>query len=195
MRPLPATKMVKILDKKAQKEALDIARKTLEAYFAGQSFQPSVRSSSLKKKMGAFVTLKKEGQLRGCIGQFAPPYPLWQTIQKMTLAAAFQDPRFPPLQPTELEQVTIEISVMTPRKPIRHWQEIRLGEDGVVIEKDGREGVFLPQVAQETGWSLEEFLSQLCWQKAGLPPDCYRHPETKIYTFQVQIITEERKTS
>jgi len=180
------------LDRSAQKEALQLARQTLQQYLT-QSTIPSFTPQNpvLKQKLGAFVTLRKNGQLRGCIGRFEPDEPLWQVIQRMVIAAATQDYRFPPVKAEELDKIKIEISVMTPKKRLDDWRKIRLGKDGVVIEKGNRGGTFLPQVATETGWSLEEFLSQLCSQKAGLPPNCYQDPQTTIYVFQAQVFEEE----
>ncbi len=109
----------------------------------------------------------------------------------MALAAAFDDPRFPPLSEDELKEIKIEISIMTPRQKIDDWKKIELGKHGVVIQNGPRSGTFLPQVATETGWSLEEFLGQLCTQKTGLPEDCYKDPKTNIYTFEVQIFEEK----
>jgi len=179
------------LDSAAQKEALAIARQTLKEYLVSQKIpQIKPKNKALEKKLGAFVTLEKNGQLRGCIGQFEPDQPLYQVIQQMAVAAAVQDHRFSPVTADELDQLTIEISVMRPKKKISDWRKINLGVNGVVIEKEGRSGTFLPQVATDTGWSREEFLSQLCSQKAGLPPDCYKDPKTTIYTFQAQVFKE-----
>jgi AmmeMemoRadiSam system protein A len=180
------------LNQDAQKEALTIARQTLEEYLnSGEILEINPKSQALLQKLGAFVTLKKNGQLRGCIGSFEPNEPLYQTIQKMAIAAATQDLRFPPVTSDELKDIKIEISVLSPRKKINDWKEIRLGKDGVVIQKGNRSGTFLPQVATETGWNLEEFLSQLCSQKAGLPSNCYKDTDTNIYIFQAQVFEEE----
>jgi hypothetical protein len=178
-------------------EALALARQTLETHLSGLPL-PTLRlggeggpiSPTLSKPLGAFVTLEKNGELRGCIGEFEPKEPLWRVIQKMSIAAATEDPRFPKVTAEELPDIKIEISVMTPRKKIDNWEKIRLGVDGVVVQYGNRGGTFLPQVATETGWSLEEFLSQLCSQKAGLPPHCYKNPTVSLYTFEVQIIKE-----
>jgi len=180
------------LDQTAQTEALQVARQTLEEYLKTEN-TPSLtpKSLKLKDKFGAFVTLKKNEELRGCIGRFEPDKPLFQVIQQMAIAAAAKDHRFPPVTLKELPEIKIEISVMTPKKKISDWQKINLGVDGVVIEKGGRSGTFLPQVAVETGWSLTEFLSQLCAQKAGLSPNCYQDPKTNIYTFQAQVFEEK----
>jgi len=180
------------LDENAQKEALEIARKTLEEYLtSGKIPEISPKNPSLLKNLGAFVTLRKKGELRGCIGEFEPKEPLYRVIQRMAIAAATEDPRFSPVTAQELGEIKIEISVMTPKRKIENWEEIELGKHGVVVQKGFRSGTFLPQVATETGWNLEEFLSQLCWQKAGLPPDCYKEPSTNLYVFEAQVFEED----
>lgn len=181
-----------MLNQLAQKEALAIARKTLEKYLtAGKipSFSPT--NQSLRQLLGAFVTLREHGELRGCIGLFEPQKPLFQVIREMAIAAATQDFRFPPVTAEELKNINLEISVMTPKRKINDWQKIKLGIQGVVVEKNGCAGTFLPQVATETGWDLEEFLSQLCEQKAGLPPEAYKDPAANLFVFEAQIFAEK----
>lgn len=174
-----------------KKEALAIARNTLEKHLSGLPLPPlSPQSSKLFQKLGAFVTLRKKGELRGCIGEFEPNKPLYEVIQETAIAAAKNDPRFPPVSAQELKDIKIEISVMTPRRKINNWREIELGKHGVVIQHGRQGGTFLPQVAKETGWSLEEFLSQLCTQKAGLPAHCYKSPDVNLYVFEVEILEE-----
>jgi hypothetical protein len=179
------------LDKEASSIALKISRKTLETHLKGKGFESVPKNPSLLKPLGAFVTLKNQGQLRGCIGEFEPDEPLYRVIQKMSIAAATEDPRFPKVGFEELGEIEIEISVIGPRKKIDDWQKIKLGQEGVALQYGPRAGTFLPQVALETGWSLEEFLSQLCQQKAGLPPHCYKSPEVSLYVFEVQILEEK----
>lgn len=180
------------LDEEAKKEALVITRQTLESYLnQGKIPQIDLQNKSLKEKLGAFVTLRKEGELRGCIGSFEPSEPLYKVIQEMAIAAATEDTRFLPVTLQELKEIKIEISVMTPKKQIDNWQKIQLGKQGVVVRKGRQSGTFLPQVATETGWSKEEFLSQLCSQKAGLPPDCYLDPSVKLFIFEAQVFEEK----
>lgn len=181
------------LGEAAQKEALRLARQTLETYLSSRTVPTTaIESAGLKENCGAFVTLRtKEGQLRGCIGTFEADQPLWQVVQKMAISAATQDPRFNPVTRQELDDLKIEISVLSPRKRVRSAEEIVLGQHGVWLEREGRSGVFLPQVATETGWSKEEFLSQLCSQKAGLPSDCWKDSGTLIYTFTAEVFEEE----
>jgi len=177
----------------AQARLIDIARQTVTAYATlGRAPSLEEKSIALNQKLGAFVTLKKSDQLRGCIGVFTGEnnLPLWQTVAEMAKAAAFSDPRFSPVKAEELKDLEYEVSVLSPLEQINDWRKIELGKHGVEIKKGSNSGVFLPQVATETGWDLETFLGQLCSQKAGLPWDCWKDKETDIYTFTAQIISE-----
>ena len=179
------------LDSESQKEALAIARQTIQEYLSsGKIPVITPQNNALLSPLGAFVTLRKDDELRGCIGIFEPTEPIYQVIQKMAIAAATKDTRFSPVLTDELKDITIEISVMAPKQKITDWKEIKLGKHGVVVQRGLQSGTFLPQVATETGWNLEEFLSQLCSQKAGLPPDCYKDPATTLYTFEAQVFEE-----
>ncbi len=181
------------LDKPSQEELLRLARQTLVSFLEKRETpEVKVENPTLQEPQGAFVTLRtKEGQLRGCIGTFEAKDPLWQVVQKMAISAATQDPRFVPVTRSELDSLKIEISVLSPRQRVSSAEEIVLGKHGVWVEKGGRSGVFLPQVATETGWSKEEFLAQLCSQKAGLPAQCWQDRDTMLYTFEAQIFGEE----
>lgn len=182
----------KFLNEKEEKIALKIARETLESYLKkGVIPQFKIKEKGLLLPLGCFVTLRKKGDLRGCIGCFDPNQPLAKTIGKMAIESATGDPRFSPVQPEELDEIKIEISIIGKKRPISDWHQIKLGEEGVVIEGYGRAGTFLPDVALETGWSLEEFLSHLCFEKAGLSFDCYRDKNVRIFVFDVQKIEEE----
>jgi len=112
---------------------------------------------------------------------------LYQVVSQMAVAAATQDYRFAPVALDELPKISYEISVLSPLKKVNDWKEIRLGVHGVKVERNGRSGVFLPQVATETGWDLDEFMGELCSQKAGLPRDCWKDPATSLYTFTAEI--------
>ena len=180
------------LDSEAKKQLLIIARQSLTSYLHQKQLPHyQIDQPQLKTKLGVFVTLKKKGQLRGCMGVFSPPTPLWQTVQRQTIAAASQDPRFPPVQAEELNEIEIEISLLSPPEKISDWRQIKLGRQGVIIRQGERSGTFLPQVAQETGWSLEEFLAQLCKHKAGLAPDCYQDPKTEIFIYDAEVFSEK----
>jgi MEMO1 family protein len=140
----------------------------------------------LSEKRGAFVTLKTHGQLRGCIGHIQALKPLSQTIIDMAQAAAFQDPRFPPLSQQELKNLSIEISALTPLRQIQDIKEIQVGKHGLFIERGFNSGLLLPQVAAEYGWNTQTFLEQTC-QKAGLPKDAWKDSKTKIQIFSAEI--------
>jgi AmmeMemoRadiSam system protein B/AmmeMemoRadiSam system protein A len=177
------------LNSSDKKALLFQARRTLEQYFATQTLPlPRNMNPKLKIKRGCFVTLKKNGELRGCIGQMSGNVPLCTVVGSMALQAAFNDTRFSPLKQGELSSVEIEISVLTPFKQINNADDIVLGRDGVIIKKGERQAVFLPQVATETGWSKEVFLEQLCY-KAGLSPDDWKNAE--LFTFQADVFGEK----
>ncbi len=143
--------------------------------------------SKLSSEFGAFVTLSKDGQLRGCIGQMIGRGALYQTVAQMAVAAAFNDPRFPPLHADELEDVSWEISVMSPVTRCPDPNRIEVGKHGLFIQKDGHHGLLLPQVAGERGWTREVFLENLC-RKAGLGPDDWQEPDAEIYWFECVIV-------
>lgn len=167
---------------------LKYARETLEFYFKDRLVPlPRNINNFLKIKRGAFVTLRKYGELRGCIGHMSEDTPLCTVVGTMALQAAFNDKRFNPLSINELSQVGIEISVLTPFTRINNANEIELGRDGVIVKQGIRQAVFLPQVATEMGWSKEVFLDQLCL-KAGLNKGGWKNAE--LYTFQADVFSE-----
>ncbi|NOZ82688.1 MAG: TIGR00296 family protein, partial [Euryarchaeota archaeon] len=162
----------------------------------GELEPPEDAPERLKKKAGAFVTIHThpERRLRGCIGYPEPHYPLIVAVIKAAIAAATQDPRFPPLRTGELERCTLELSVLTPPRalevpPARLPEVVKVGEHGIIVEKGLRRGLLLPQVAVEEGWDSQEFLSHGCI-KAGLLPDCWFDEDTKVYTFTAQVFSE-----
>jgi len=184
------------LSNKEKKTLLSIARQTLENQFKGNyKVLKEVENSfpitpPLREKSGVFVTLRKQGDLRGCIGTIIGMEPLWEGVRNNVLKSAFQDPRFPPLRESELEKVEIEISVMTPLQKIDDYKKIRLGTDGVIIRKDYHQAVYLPQVATETGWNLDQFLGSLC-QKAMLPASAYKSGGMEFQIFQALVFEEK----
>jgi AmmeMemoRadiSam system protein A len=139
---------------------------------------------------GAFVTLRIGGELRGCIGYIEYPGPVRTAVEDVARKAAFGDPRFDPLGPDELDQVQIEISVLTPMRRITSPGEITIGTDGLVIQYRGRRGLLLPQVATEYGWDVEEFLENTCL-KAGLPSGAWREPAAELEAFSAEVFSEE----
>ena len=168
---------------------LEFARRTIGQYLASGT-APLARgmSPALMRARGAFVTLKISGRLRGCIGHMAQDTPLGQVVGAMALQAAFDDPRFSPLQAEELPEIHIEISVLTPFRPVSGPEAVVVGRDGVLLHKDGRSAVFLPQVATEQGWDRDQLLSQLS-RKAGLPADAWRRG-AELSVFQAEVFGE-----
>ncbi len=164
-----------------------IARTVIENRAKGKpvpEFQ--IDSPTLKENRGAFVTLHKRGQLRGCIGYIEGRGPLHKTVEEMAEAAAFRDPRFPPVTERELSELEIEISVLTPLQRITDIQRIEVGKHGIYIRKGWFSGLLLPQVATEYGWDRETFLEHTC-QKAGLPSSAWKEKDTEIYIFSADI--------
>jgi AmmeMemoRadiSam system protein B/AmmeMemoRadiSam system protein A len=175
---------------------LSIARNSLKETFKAKKateFTPEkdLLTSSLEKNRGAFVTLHKHGKLRGCIGHMQEDTPLYKTVSNTVLLSAFGDRRFPPLTEDEMKDIDIEISVLSPMKTIQSWKEIVLGRDGIIVEKQGKSAVYLPQVALEQGWTIEDTLSHLC-QKAGLSEDDWKS-DCRFKTFTAQVFGETFK--
>jgi AmmeMemoRadiSam system protein A len=139
---------------------------------------------------GAFVTLKLNGGLRGCIGHITGIRSLLETVREVAVASAFEDPRFPPLTRAEWPAVRLEISVLSPLRRITDVQSIQVGIHGVMIRSGQRSGLLLPQVATEQGWDRETFLRHSCY-KAGLPGDAWRSPQTQIEIFSALVIHEK----
>ncbi len=146
-------------------------------------------SEAVKVPRAAFVTLKKQGQLRGCIGDIFPQRPLYKSVITNAIYAAFGDRRFTPLQKDEYDQIEIEISALTPPSAVASAQAIRIGTDGMVMKKGGRSAVFLPQVAPEQGWDLETTLANLS-MKAGLAPDAWKDGAS-FQVFQAEVFGEQ----
>lgn len=170
-----------------------VARESLEAHLKGEKAAlPQATSQTLSQPSGVFVTLHRGGRLRGCIGYLEAMKPLLAAVQEMAVAAAFQDPRFPPLRQDELADLDVEISVLSPMCQIKHIEEIQVGRDGIYLERDPCRGLLLPQVATEYGWDRTTFLKQTC-VKAGLPPDAWEDPATRIFIFSAKILHEPPK--
>ncbi len=182
-----------MLSQQARRRLLELARGAVEAAVKGQRLEPvEVDAPELQGHQGAFVTLKTRGRLRGCIGRFVADRPLWKTVRRMAASSATEDSRFETmrLRPEELGELDIEISVLSPLERIENPLDLELGTHGIYIRRGMRTGCFLPQVATETGWSKEQFLSQCCAGKAGLPPDAWQDPETEVLVFTAEIVTE-----
>ena len=179
------------LTKQEKELLLRIARRSIESGFAGEDPPRfAIESETLRKNMGAFVTLKKRGRLRGCIGLIEGTKPLYETVERMAQAAAFDDPRFRPLQSDELAELNIEISALTPLRQIQDVSEIAVGQHGIYIVKGFHSGLLLPQVATEYNWDRDTFLRETC-AKANLPQNAWKDPDTKIYIFSASIFSEE----
>ena len=190
------------LSLKDGKFLVNLARKVVEEYLkSGKKLEPPEKiDEKFLQPCGVFVTINKicgeEKELRGCIGYPYPTTPLVKAIIDSAINSATQDPRFHPLSTRELNKVVFEISVLTPpkiikaEKPSEYPQKIRIGQDGLIVERGIFKGLLLPQVPVEWKWNEEEFLCQCCI-KAGLPPDCWLLNDTKIYKFQAIIFEEE----
>jgi len=182
-----------LLTAKEKKRLLAIAQQTINAYIkTGKVVDFKETDPRLLETEGAFVTLHKDGQLRGCIGNIFGSGPLFLTVRDMAIASATQDPRFRPVSVEELDQLDLEISVLSKPWRISDPKEIELGIHGVIVSKGPfNKGLFLPQVATDQGWNLEQFLSYLCSEKAGLSADAWKDPSTIIEIFTAQVFSEK----
>ena len=167
---------------------LDLARSRISLVLHGGKVDfPPPPPGILNEKMGAFVTLKKRGHLRGCIGRLIGSDPLYVTVGDMAEASAFHDSRFSPVSVDELPELDVEISVMGPITKCKDLSAIEVGRHGLIAQKGSRRGLLLPQVAVEWKWDREVFLGQTC-RKAGLPTDAWRSPDVEIYWFESVVI-------
>jgi AmmeMemoRadiSam system protein A len=171
---------------------LQLARNTIRLFLDGKEpLRPEPFSETLATPSGAFVTLHKQGELRGCIGYVKPFKPLQEAIVDLAVSAAFNDPRFPALTADEFAQIDLEISVLTPLEPVHDVSEIQIGRDGLLIKQGFYEGLLLPQVATEYGWDVPTFLEQTC-RKAGLPAQAWKEADTEIQRFSAIIFDESQ---
>ncbi|MFN3550751.1 MAG: AmmeMemoRadiSam system protein B [Endomicrobiia bacterium] len=174
-----------------QKILLSLARQAIKEYInSGKVIDYKTKDPELLEKSAVFVTLTKKGQLRGCIGTTFPQEPLYKAVINMAIAAATEDPRFSPLSLDELKDIKIEISILSPLKRVFSHKDIKEKIHGVVIRSGFRSGLFLPQVWEQLP-KKEQFLSELCWSKAGLPPNAWQDPKTELYVFGVFAFEEE----
>ncbi len=189
---IPLENLNRELTEEEQELLLTIARETITAKANKEKLEEyNITSPILNDKRGAFVTLHKEGNLRGCIGRFITDEPLYKVVENMAIQSAFDDYRFSPVEPKEIDALHIEISVLSPLRKIYNTDEIELGKHGIYIMKGNKGGCFLPQVATDTGWTKEEFLSYCCTEKARLSEDAWKDAETDIYIFTAQIFEEK----
>jgi hypothetical protein len=174
-----------------------LARRSLETYIKEGTIikVPDNVNPKLNEEMGAFVTLTRDGDLRGCIGYPEPVKPLAQAVIEVAISAATGDPRFPPVTAAELGSIQVEVSVLTRpelievQKPADYLDKIEVGHDGLIVERGIYRGLLLPQVPLEWNWDIEDFLANTC-MKAGLSPDCWLQEGVKIYSFHSQIFSE-----
>ena len=170
---------------------LRIARQAVvQGVQTGVEYIEPREEKALNLRNGCFVTIRQNGQLRGCIGNFQSELPLFREVARMALAAATRDPRFYPMKETDLEYFTVEISVLSPLQKVNSTEEIEVGRHGIYIEKGFYRGVLLPQVATEHGWDRATFLRQTC-VKAGLPIDAWEAEDAEIYVFSAQVFGEQ----
>jgi AmmeMemoRadiSam system protein A len=173
-----------------RRELLWIAREAIVSALEHRPAQRArVQHTSLMEPRGAFVTIRIGGQLRGCIGYIESTRPLAEVVSEVAVKAALDDPRFHPLTTPELEQSSLEISILSPLRRITSIEEIEVGTHGILLELGLRRGLLLPQVAVEYGWNRVEFL-QATARKAGLDTDAWKQPEAKIFIFSAEIIDE-----
>ncbi len=178
------------LNESARKELLTLARSTLESYFAtGKTPDMRPGRPELHQPAGAFVTLHRGEDLRGCIGLIEPEGPLYRTVERCAVSAAVEDFRFDPVTAEELPEISIEISVLSALKIADDVSEVKVGKHGLYMVRGHRRGLLLPQVAADYGWDRETFLTQTC-HKAGLSGDAWRDPGTTIYIFEAQVFSE-----
>lgn len=180
------------LSENEQKHLMDIAKNSVtSAVESGQVYAcNSGGYNSLEQDRGAFVTLNEKGKLRGCIGYVSAVQPLYETIRGAAISAALKDPRFPSVKKDELDQLTYEISVLSPFRRIYDTNQIVVGKHGIMIRKGRNEGLLLPQVATDNNWDRQTFIQQTC-RKAGLPTDAWEDPETDIFVFSAFVFGEQ----
>lgn len=176
--------------------AVKIARETIECYVKNEQIPNFKFPEKFEEKSGVFVTINTvKHKLRGCIGYALPYFPLIDALVKAAKSAT-RDPRFPPLTERELNKILVEVSLLTPpelikvKKPQDYLKEIKIGRDGLIVERGMYKGLLLPQVPIEWNWDVETFLVHAC-MKAGLVGDCWFEKNTKIYRFQAQVFAEK----
>jgi AmmeMemoRadiSam system protein A len=169
-----------------RRQLLDLARAAIEAAVRRDpkpALYPVALSPDLLAPAAAFVTIHEHGQLRGCIGMMRLDVPLWENVQEAATAAALDDPRFLPIAESELPALELEVSVLEPLVELRDPAEFVAGRHGIVVERDGRRALLLPQVAAEMGWDAERMLEAVC-RKAHLPGRAWRDAATRLYVFE-----------
>ncbi len=186
----PAIRSEAALSHSDKQKIVSYVRGVLENHFDPEKEKPVLDAASpiLNENRGVFITLKKEGGLRGCIGQIIATRPVRENLSEMALAAAFDDPRFGPITKEELPKLDIHVSILTIPQPVKSYEDIRLGTDGIVVRSGYRAGVFLPEVATETGWNQKEFFEHCARDKAGIHPKDFGN--LSLSTFQTDSFGE-----
>jgi AmmeMemoRadiSam system protein A len=180
-----------MLTAEEKQQLLTIARESIAFAIRGKDYHLSVPPrGALAQPSGAFVTIRLHGELRGCIGFIESNEPLARVVAGVAVKAAFEDPRFPSLTPSEFNDISIEVSVLSPLRRVRDYAEIQVGVHGLVIDNGYRRGLLLPQVATEYGWDRDEFLENVA-RKAGLPRNAWKDPGTQLHMFSAEIAEEE----
>ena len=174
-----------------RKMLLELARKTVMAAASGNPLPQVPDSDVFQREGGAFVTLKKDGSLRGCIGHFTGTGSLGRTVVDMASSAAVRDPRFPPVRPEEVEDLNISISILSPMEETDP-EDVIPGKHGIYIKSGFRSGTLLPQVAEEEGWNRETFLAHTCL-KAGIPPDSWKREDVRIFTYTAEVFDDREE--
>jgi AmmeMemoRadiSam system protein A len=188
---LREAKMATSLTREERRQLLSLARDTLSARFDGRpSPEPELTIGALTEIRGAFVTVTIDGALRGCIGHVIGHEPLWRCVRENSIAAAFHDPRFPPLTADELIRVLIEVSALSRLEVAGDPSAIEIGRHGLLIERGSSRGLLLPQVAEKNQWDRTTFLEQTC-RKAGLEPGCWHRKGAVLKTFTVEHFSED----
>jgi len=165
---------------------LELARATVTASVRGRRLPDLPASPELAEPRGVFVSLHRQGALRGCLGHLEADLPVGEAVRRMAVASSRDDPRFAPVAPDELADVEVEVSVLTPSRRVRP-DDVVPGRDGLIVRRGERSGVLLPQVAPEQGWDREAFLRGVC-RKALLPAEAWRDPDTELYAFGAQVV-------
>lgn len=176
-----------------------IARAVVEAHVKKQKFPPLTVPPMFEEKSGVFVTLTTypSDDLRGCIGYPEPLLPLIEALRDSAVSACSRDPRFPPVRAEELDKIRVEVSLLTPSQELQPKKRaelprmVKVGEDGLIVQRGWARGLLLPQVPVEWGWDAEEFLCQTCI-KAMLPPDCWLQNDSKVFKFQAEVFSEDK---
>jgi AmmeMemoRadiSam system protein A len=179
-----------MLSLESKRELVRIARETIAGALGLRPVvETGTSDASLSAPRGAFVTLRIDSNLRGCIGYIESVLPLAEVVAEVALKAAFEDPRFPPLTRSEFDKISIEVSILSPLERVRDTEEIQVGVHGLLMELGSRRGLLLPQVATEYHWDRMTFLNSTA-RKAGLPENAWRSPDARIYKFSAEIVDE-----